>query len=420
MSEPSSRDLGPFGLSMSEPTESGHPQSLDLDADELRRYGRQMILPELGREGQLRLKKSRVLVVGAGGLGSPALAYLAAAGVGALGVVDFDEVDPSNLHRQLLYESGDVGRSKLEVARERLNRINPHVRIELHAQPFGPSNARELVSRYDVIVDGSDNFPTRYAVNDACVLCARPNVHAAVQGFEGQISVFAAVGGPCYRCLFPEPPPAGSIPSCAESGVLGVLPAILGSLQANETLKLLLGVGEPLIGRLLIFDALRASGREIRLRPDPACEICGEEPSLQEVRPIEVGCQPPSPDVQSSGRRDRPDRPPESVGDTLSITVEELDRRLRQGDAPLVLDVRLEQELALAPFPGALHIPLHTLPQQLALLDSESEIAVLCHHGVRSLQAVYFLRAHGFPHSRNLEGGIDLWAARIDPSVPRY
>lgn len=381
-----------------------------LGDEESRRYGRQMVLEEIGAEGQRRLKSSRVLVVGAGGLGSPLATYLAAAGVGTLGLADFDEVDLSNLHRQPLHGTPDLGRPKLESAAERLRAINPHVELELHHTRVDASNARELVAAYDLVADGSDNFGTRYVVNDACVLEGRPNAYAAVLQFEGQASVFAAPGGPCYRCLYPEPPPPGSIPGCAEAGVLGVLPGVLGLVQANEVLKLLLGIGEPLVGRLLLFDALDARFRELKLPRDPACPACGDSATIDEVVEPEGYCDP---------REAAPAAPAGAKGEG-PMEVEELASRLGAPGAPVLVDVRTPAELSIASIEGALHMPLHLVPVRMAELDPTGEIAVICHSGMRSAQAVQFLQQHGFAHARNVEGGIDAWSRLVDPAVPRY
>jgi adenylyltransferase/sulfurtransferase len=379
-----------------------------LDEATRRRYARQIALPEFGEEGQRRLGDSRVLLVGLGGLGSPAALYLAAAGVGHLTLVDFDEVDETNLQRQVLYSTADAGRPKLDVAAERLRALNPTLGLDLVDTPLHASNAVDLVRGHDVVVDGTDNFSARYAVNDACVLTRTANVHGAVQGFEGQVMILAGDAAPCYRCLFPDPPEPGTVPSCAEAGILGVLPGIVGTLQATETLKLLAGLGEPLSGRMIRFDALAARFTEVRLARDPACMACGAEASLQSPQPVEHDCpvEEPAPALE--------DLP-------FTIPLEELNARLQVDDAPAVLDVRLPEELEFASLRAdVLHIPLHLLPVRLGELEASREYAVLCHHGVRSMQAVHFLRANGFPGARNLAGGIDRWSAVIDPSVPRY
>jgi adenylyltransferase/sulfurtransferase len=375
-----------------------------LSPAEYERYSRHLLLPEVGPDGQRRLKAARVLCIGAGGLGSPAAMYLAAAGVGTLGLVDFDAVDLSNLQRQLLHGTSDVGRSKLASARERLESINPNVRIEAYETAFTAENARELVAAYDVVVDGTDNFPTRYLVNDACVLVGRPNVYGSIFRFEGQASVFAAPGGPCYRCLHPEPPPAGIIPSCAEGGVLGVLPGIIGTIQATEALKLILGVGEPLVGRFLVYDALGMRFREIALRRDPECAACGAHPTIGELRVYEGYCAPEP-------------APPEAARD---MTVGELKARMDRGDAPLVIDVREPAEFEICRIPGARLIPLAQLASRAHEIDPGREVVLQCKSGVRSARAAALLRAQGFARARNLAGGILAWIAEVDPALPKY
>jgi len=381
-----------------------------LGPEEIRRYARHLILPEVGVAGQERLKRARVLLVGAGGLGSPAALYLAAAGVGTLGLVDFDVVDESNLQRQILYGQADVGRPKLEAAAERLADVNPHVEIVPHAARLDSGNALEILAGYDVVVDGSDNFPTRYLVNDACVLSGKPNVYGSIFRFEGQVAVFWGRRGPCYRCLFPEPPPPGLVPSCEEGGVLGVLPGIVGSLQANEALKLILGVGAPLIGRFLVFDALAMSVRELTLPKSPDCPMCGEEPELTELIDYERFCG------LAGGAA-----PPAAAGDELeALTPGRLETLIGAGRAPLLLDVRNALEWRICRLEGARHIPLHDLPGRLGELDRASDLVVYCHHGIRSAQAVELLRRSGFARVRNLTGGIDAWSVEVDPAMPRY
>lgn len=382
----------------------------ELSADEIRRYGRHLILPEVGTEGQLKLKNSRVLLIGAGGLGSPSALYLAAAGVGTLGIADFDRVDESNLQRQLLYGSSDVGRPKVEAARERLAEINSFVKVETHQLKVDASNALELFDDYDVIADGSDNFPTRYLVNDACVLAGKPNVYGSIFRFEGQVSVFATEQGPCYRCLFPEPPPAGSVPSCAEAGVLGVLPGIIGSLQTNEVLKLLLGQGDPLVGRLLLFDALKGNFRELSLPKDPECPVCGPRATRTSLEQYEEVCDVDGVEPPAAG--DTPFDP-----NAFNVTCQELaDWR----DELVVLDVRSPMELQICRLPSAEWIPLPELPARWQELEPGRPTVVHCHHGPRAVQAVQFLRTQGFDKVWNLTGGIDAWSREIDPSVPRY
>ena len=372
---------------------------------ETRRYSRHLVIPEVGVRGQQRLKEARVLLVGAGGLGSPVAMYLAAAGVGKLGLTEFDDVDESNLQRQVLYGESDVGRPKLEVAIERLREINPLIQLVPHAGKIVSANAPQILQGYDIVVDGSDNFPTRYLVNDACVLAGKPNVYGSIFRFEGQSSVFWGARGPCYRCLFPEPPPPGLVPSCAEGGVLGILPAIIGSLQANEVVKLILGVGEPMIGRLLLFDALQTSFREVRFDKNPDCPACSEHPSLTEL--IDYG--------EFCGLT------PESLRvDSVNVDPETLETWLQEGRELQLLDVRTPLEHQTSRLDGSRLIPLQTLPRRFEELNREDEIVVYCHHGNRSAHAVDFLRRMGFEHTFNLVGGLDAWSLRIDPSVPRY
>ncbi len=356
------------------------------------RYSRHTLLPEFGSEGQSRLKAGRVLIVGAGGLGSPAALYLAAAGVGTIGLVDFDTVDVTNLQRQILYGTADVGRSKLDVAAARLHDLNPHVALELHEEPFGVANARRLIDACDVVIDGTDNFSTRFLVNDACVMARRPNVYGSVFRFEGQASVFAAPGGPCYRCLHPEPPPAGLIPNCAEAGVLGVLPGLIGTIQATEAIKILTGIGQPLVGTLLLYDALRMRFRQVTLPRDPACPVCGDEPTIRElVAHDPVICEPGI---------SRPDE----------IAADELHRWRAEQRSHLLIDVREPSEHATSRIDGAILIPLRELPSNIARLPTGQTIVVHCHSGHRSATAVALLRAQGFD-ARNLVGGILAWKA---------
>ena len=379
-----------------------------LEDDEIRRYSRHLILPEVGREGQERLKAGRVLCVGAGGLGSPVAMYLAAAGVGTIGLVDFDVVDLSNLQRQILHGTDDVGRSKLLSARDTLAALNPHVRVELHETALSSANAMELLAGYDVVVDGTDNFPTRYLVNDACVLLGKPNAYGSIFRFEGQASVFGVKGGPCYRCLYPEPPPPGLVPSCAEGGVLGVLPGIIGVIQATETIKLLLGIGEPLVGRFLIYDALRMRFRELKLRRDPECPVCGDAPTVTAPIDYEQFCG-----VTPAGRGEGEDVAPE-------MTVKELKERLDAGEPLVVLDVREIQEYQINRIDGSVLIPLGELPRRHQELDRAALIVCQCKVGGRSAQAAAFLRGAGFPRVVNLSGGILAWVDQIDPTQARY
>jgi molybdopterin/thiamine biosynthesis adenylyltransferase/rhodanese-related sulfurtransferase len=377
--------------------------AMRLSVEELQRYSRHLIMPEVTSEGQNRLKAARVLCIGAGGLGSPAALYLAAAGVGTLGIVDFDDVDLSNLQRQILHGTKDIGRGKLESARDRLHDINPQIEIELHKCRFSSENAAQLVARYDVVVDGSDNFPTRYLSNDVCVFAHKPNVYGSVFRFEGQTTVFAPhLGGPCYRCLFPEPPPPDSVPNCAQAGVLGVLPGIIGMLQAIETLKLILGIGEPLVGRLLHFDALKVKFRELNLRRDPQCPVCGENPTI--FSPIDY--------EQFCGMRDEQAIP--------EMSPHELKRRMDAREPFELIDVREPVEYEIARINGAKLIPLGEIGERLSELQRERPIIVHCHSGKRSAQAVGMLQQHGFTKVYNLEGGIDAWSDQIDPNVPKY
>ena len=379
-----------------------------LSAAELVRYGRHLSLPGVGEEGQRRLAAARVLVVGAGGLGSPAAMYLAAAGVGHLGIVDDDRVDVTNLHRQLLHDTDDVGRAKTDSARERLAGLNPLVDVATHETRLTSANALEILRGYDVVVDGTDNFPTRYLVNDACVLLGVPNVHGSISRFEGRASVFAAPDGPCYRCLFPEPPPPGSVPSCAEGGVLGVLPGLVGTIQATEAIKLLLGIGEPLVGRLLLVDALRMETRTIALRRDPSCPACGTR-ELQALVDYEAFCGGVA---QAAGAADE--------DGVAEISVRELADRMRLGEPLELIDVREPWEHAHARIPGARLLPLGALPDAIASLDPSREYVMQCHHGIRSRHAAEMLHAAGFRRVRNLTGGIAAWSAEVDPSVPTY
>jgi sulfur-carrier protein adenylyltransferase/sulfurtransferase len=380
--------------------------SVDLSKDEVRRYSRHLLLPEVGMEGQRAIKAAKVLCVGAGGLGSPVAMYLAAAGVGTLGIVDYDVVDYSNLQRQLLHMTRDVGRPKVESARDRLNAINPEVRVEVHGGSLSSANAFDLLSRYDLVVDGTDNFPTRYLVNDACVLTRTPYVYGSIFQFEGQASIFAAENGPCYRCLYPEPPPPGLVPSCAEGGVLGVLPGIIGTIQATEALKLIVKAGTSLVGRLLILDALQMKFREVRLRRDPECPVCGDHPSIRELQDYEQFCgtKPPAGLAADPG---------------FDISAEELKLALNGDRPPVLLDVREPMEFQINRLPGAVLVPLGELPENLGEIDGTRDIVVYCHHGIRSVRAVEFLRGAGF-RARNLKGGITAWIDRVDPTMLRY
>jgi molybdopterin/thiamine biosynthesis adenylyltransferase/rhodanese-related sulfurtransferase len=378
-----------------------------LTRDELVRYSRHLLLDEFGMAGQEKLKAARVLCVGAGGLGSPAALYLAAAGVGTIGLVDFDVVDVTNLQRQVLYATSDVGRPKLEAAADRLRGMNPHVAIEAHAVTLSAANALALIGAYDVILDGTDNFTARYLVNDACVLAQRPNAYGSIFRFEGQASVFAAPGGPCYRCLHPEPPPPGLVPSCAEAGVLGVLPGIIGMIQATEAIKLLTGIGEPLIGRFVIYDALRMRFRELKLRRDPQCAICGDHPTIRALQEYEGYCTPAAP--AGTGH-----------GTAMDITVTELKARMDRGDAPRLIDIREPHEHAICTIPGAELIPAAQFIQRLGEFDQSAEIVVHCKSGGRSGRAVDMMKARGFTNARNLTGGVLAWIDQVDPTQRKY
>jgi adenylyltransferase/sulfurtransferase len=379
-----------------------------LTPEQFERYRRHLTLPELGVEGQRRLLASRVLLIGAGGLGCPLAQYLAAAGVGTLGLVDFDRVDASNLQRQVLYATRDVGRPKVEVAAERIRALNPDVRVVAHAVRVTSQNALDLLAGWDVIVDGSDNFPTRYLVNDACVLLGKPNVHGSIFRFDGQASVFDARRGPCYRCLYPEPPPPGAVPSCAEGGVLGVLPGLVALVQATETLKLLAGIGEPLVGRLLQVDALGMEFREFRIQKDPKCPACGEQPTITQLIDYEGFCGMTPQDERSVVLRE--------------TTPAELDAARKCGEELLLLDVREPAEHARARIEGARLLPLGQLEARLEELADwrRRRIVIHCHHGGRSARACALLRQHGFEQVENLAGGIDAWSLTVDAGVPRY
>jgi sulfur-carrier protein adenylyltransferase/sulfurtransferase len=410
----------------------------ELTPEEIRQYSRHLIMPEVGVEGQRRLKAAKVLMIGAGGLGSPIGLYLAAAGVGTLGVVDFDVVDESNLHRQVLFSHADLGRPKLAAAVDRLRGINPFIQLVPYETRLDSSNALEMFAPYDIVVDGTDNFQTRYLVNDACVLTGKPNVYGSIFRFEGQVAIFWGAKGPCYRCLFPEPPPPGLVPSCAEGGVLGVLPGIIGALQANEVIKLIVGAGDPLIGRLLLFDALKMKFRELKLRKDPACPICSEHPTQHELIDYDQFCgigpaagaahptaaggttaaeQPVAGDdagaVAQGGAGEVEEEP-------FEISAPEVKRWLDEGRAFDLIDVRSPQEYAICRIEGARLVPLQELPAELERLDPHARYVIHCHSGARSAQAVEFMRQRGFAATQNLAGGINAWSLEVDPTVPRY
>ena len=376
-----------------------------LSNDEIRRYSRHLIMPEVGLDGQKKLKAASVLAIGTGGLGSPLALYLAAAGIGRIGLVDYDVVDDSNLQRQILFGSGDVGRPKLAAAAARLKDLNPHVSIATYEERLTSENALALFRDFDVVADGTDNFPTRYLVNDACVMTGKPNVYASIFRFEGQASVFWAQKGPCYRCLYAEPPPPGLVPSCAEGGVLGILPGLLGVIQATETIKLILGSGEPLIGRLLLVDALSMRFRELKLRKDPNCVVCGPNPSVTKLIDYEAFCGV---------------TPGEVPAGIPEVSVEELKSKRERGDEFTLVDVREPHEVAICAFPESVRIPLGSLTREVHRLSTADEIVVHCRTGTRSAKAVETLRHMGFQRVRNLAGGILAWAERIDPTMPRY
>src|SRR5207253_2666249 len=394
------------GVETAAPAPPAPPRGSALTNDEYKRYSRHLIMPEVGLDGQLKLKAAKVLCIGAGGLGSPVAMYLAAAGVGTLGIVDFDTVDFSNLQRQILHGTPDVGRPKLASAKDRLNALNPNVNIETYETALTSENALKLFEPYDVIVDGTDNFPTRYLVNDACVLLGKPNAYGSIFRFEGQASVFAMKEGPCYRCLYPEPPPPGLVPSCAEGGVLGILPGLVGVIQATEAIKLILGQGDSLIGRLLLVDALGMKFRELKLRKNPDCPVCGKHPSITKLIDYNEFCGI------------RGEEKPMEVG-VPEIQVEELKSRLDSGEDVLVLDVREPHEYQICNISGYL-IPLGDLPKRVHELDSSREIVAHCRSGARSAKAVDFLRQAGFKKVHNLAGGILAWADRVDPKMPKY
>jgi adenylyltransferase/sulfurtransferase len=375
-----------------------------LSHDELLRYSRHLLLPEVGLAGQERLKQARVLLIGAGGLGSPAALYLAAAGVGTLGIVEFDRIELTNLQRQILHDTKAVGRPKLESAATRIQELNPNVRVVPFGERLSSLNALDVLREFDVVVDGSDNFPTRYLVNDACVLLGKPLVYGSIFRFEGQVSVFDAKRGPCYRCLYSEPPPPGLAPSCAEGGVLGVLPGVIGCLQALEAIKLLLGAGDPLVGRLLLFDALRLRFRELQLRKDPECPVCGPQPTITSLIDYEAFCG----------------LAPAAAEADSSISVGELQSILAEGQRVELLDVREPHEHEIVALPSSRLIPLRELPSRLGELDPQADLVVYCHHGTRSMQAVSVLRGAGFPRVRSLAGGIDGWASEADHAMARY
>jgi adenylyltransferase/sulfurtransferase len=386
-----------------------------LSPEEMRRYSRHLLLPEVGIEGQERLRDARVLCVGAGGLGSPLALYLAAAGVGTLGIVDFDRVDESNLQRQVLHGTADIGRPKVESARDALADLNPHVRVEAIDARLTAENALDVLRGWDVVADGTDNFATRYLVNDACVLLGIPNAYGSIFRFEGQASVFAHPDGPCYRCLYPEPPPPGLVPNCAEGGVLGILPGVIGLVQATEAVKLALGIGETLVGRLLLYDALSLRFREMKVRRDPGCPVCGDDPTITNLSDADAICGVETP----------PAAPDRATGDGVDeraglIDPAALKRWLEDGRDFLLLDVRNPEEFRICRIEGSELVPLPYLPGEVDRLDPRRETVVLCHTGIRSDHACHFLRQIGFERVLNLRGGIEAWALEVDPELPRY
>lgn len=387
---------------------------ISLSHEEIRRYSRHLIMPEVGMSGQKKLKAASVLLIGAGGLGSPLAMYLAAAGIGRIGLVDYDTVDYSNLHRQIIHGTKDVGRPKLDSAKETILDINPHVQVDTYEVPLTSANALEIFAPYDIVIDGTDNFPTRYLTNDACVLLGKPNVYGSIFRFEGQASVFHAAEGPCYRCLFPEPPPPGLVPSCAEGGVLGVLPGTIGAIQATEAIKLVLGVGEPLIGRLLLYDATTMTFDEVRLRKNPDCPICGPNPTITELIDYEQFCGMPAHDHSAYVAQ--------ANGGIPSISPVDLRQRLDNGDDLFILDVREPHEWEISNLEGlgAVLIPKGQILEHLGELDTAREIVVYCQGGGRSADVVGELHRHGFKKLLNLEGGINRWAREVDSTLPVY
>ena len=384
------------------------PMLPGLTREEILRYSRHLLIPEVGLEGQRKLKGSSALVIGTGGLGSPVALYLAAAGVGRIGLVDFDVVDSSNLQRQIIHGTSTIGKLKVESARAKLVDLNPDVQVDVYNEPFTSENAMRIAKDYDILLDGTDNFPTRYLTNDVAVFLGKPNVYASIYRFDGQLSVFDAKNGPCYRCLFPEPPPPGLVPSCAEGGVLGVLPGTIGTLQATEALKVLLGIGEPLIGKLLLYNALDMSFDFVKLKKNPKCRVCGENADIKELIDYEEFCGVPGRDEEDG-----------SAGAGHDISASELSARLKQNHLKL-LDVREPHELQISAMPGAVNIPLGTLAARLSELDSAQDMVVFCKTGTRSARALELLASAGFKKVKNLKGGINSWAKDVDPSLPVY
>jgi len=395
---------------MSKVIDDDRIKSVTFSNDEIARYSRHLIMPEVTLEGQKRLKAARVLCIGTGGLGSPIALYLAAAGIGKLGLVDFDIVDYSNLQRQILHGTKDVGRKKLNSARDRIKETNPNVQVELYDALFSAENAMQIVEPYDIVIDGTDNFPTRYLSNDVCVFLKKPNIYGSIFRFDGQCTVFAPhLGGPCYRCLYPEPPPPGMVPSCAEGGVLGVLPGVIGLMQAIEAIKLIVGIGEPLIGRLVHFDALKMKFREFKIRKDPKCPVCSEHPTITELIDYEQFCGIPQALAEEEAELPVPE-----------ISVEELHARLQRKDRFVLLDVREPYEWDVARIEGAILIPLGDLASRMSELDTADEIVIHCKSGIRSAKALRELQRAGFSKLLNVDGGILAWSDRVDPTVPKY
>ena len=383
-----------------------------LSNDEILRYSRHLIMPEVGMEGQVKLKGASVLCIGAGGLGSPLALYLAAAGIGRVGLVDFDVVDTTNLQRQIIHGTKDVGRKKLDSAADSMKDINPYVEIDKHDVALSSENALDILSKYDIVVDGTDNFPTRYLVNDACVLLGKPNVYGSIFRFEGQATVFGYPGGPCYRCLYPEPPPPGLVPSCAEGGVLGILPGIIGVIQATETVKLILGNGEPLVGRLLLYDALGMRFRELKLRKNPECPLCGDHRTIHQLIDYHQFCGvPAAADVAAQ---------PQAGVTENEIDAPALKAKMDRGEPFMLVDVREPHEFQICRIPGSKLIPLGEVPKRMSELNSADEIVVHCKSGMRSAKAMDFLKQAGFKKVKNLKGGILAWSDKVDPTVPKY
>ena len=391
------------------PAVAGGAANGALTQEQVQRYSRHLIMPEVAMEGQQKLRQGRVLVVGAGGLGSPVLSYLAAAGVGTLGIVDFDTVDFTNLQRQIIYSTSDVGKPKLQAAADRIRAMNPDVKVELHEDRLTSENALSILKNYDLVVDGTDNYPTRYLVNDACVMLGIPNVYGSIFRFDGQASVFCQENGPCYRCVYPSPPPPGLVPSCAEGGVLGVLPGIIGTIQATEAVKLILGKGSSLSGRLLVLDAMKMHFRELKLRKDPNCPVCGEHPTITELIDYELFCGIRGEEMEAK-----------DLGREWEISPKGLEEKIKAGDDLVILDVRNPEEAQISRIPGSILIPLGELPERVAELNTADQMVVHCRMGGRSAKAVEFLRSVGFKKVKNLVGGINAWAEEVDKTMARY